>query len=847
MASQAEIDLVVNASNTLRDLQRDLDRVTAAAQAGADPVSVQARIDAQRSLITMSRELDRITRAVQATADPVRVRVDVDSDDASQRLRGLVPDMDRLTGAATGAVGAVGRLGVGIAGAGAAGGAAVPLIAGVVAAVEAIAPAAAVATTGMLAVKLAAGTLQLGMLNVGEAIETAFDPEAKPEDLAKAIAKLAPEAAAFVTELTSMRGAFKDLQLDVQNRLFTDFDDALRDLSTAALPDVEAALDRTADSLNAMALGAAAAATVLAEDGTLGKALAGATAGIQNLEKVPGQAVTAFGQLAAAAAPAFDRVTEAVARVATTVSEKLNTAFESGALEDAINGAIDVLAQLGRIAGNVFGTLGNLLQGVSTEGEGLFGTLERVTQALEAASATPEFQEMLSQLVQTMSLLAKTAVPLFVTALGTVGEVITVLAPFARELIEVLGAALGDALDASREPLVALAGLFGEVVEALLPFVELAGELIAAILPVLTPFFEELGKIVAEMAPFFKQLAENIGVQLLPILERLPEVVGPIMEAFTELAGVIFPLLTEILAEISPSLETAAAALGDMLVELTPLIVELIKFVGVMAEDLLPIVGPVLVGAIIILTSAIEAFADIIGRFVVPAVKGIAALLSGDGSKAFDFFADAASGAADLIKGILVRLLGDTGRNMVNFVEKIQDAAVRAWDAFKQRAGEGVTSVIGYIRDLPGRILDAVNGFATLLRNAGINLMVGFINGIVSMIPDLIRTLGNITNRLPDWKGPAERDATILVKSGQLVMDGLIDGFESRIPDIRASLGDITAIIPQSVAGGSLSRTPGTPTVFVTIGNEAVDQFVTTRVEMAQRERTRVMAQGVRR
>jgi hypothetical protein len=107
--------------------------------------------------------------------------------------------------------------------------------------------------------------------------------------------------------------------------------------------------------------------------------MAGANKGLSNLQKIPGQVVTGLGQLAAAGAPAFNRLTTAVGGAATRIGEQLGAAFESGALEKAVNTAVDLIADLGTVAGNVFATLGNIIAPVQAAGGGLIGVLVQIT------------------------------------------------------------------------------------------------------------------------------------------------------------------------------------------------------------------------------------------------------------------------------------------------------------------------------------------------------------------------------------------------------------------------------------------------------------------------------------
>lgn len=845
-ASNVDLDAVLDTSRTASQLHADLSGVLARAQRGADrdPVTLEAVLDRSGSLARVQDELDDVVDRARATAGDIDVDVDVDTDRARQSLRRFLPDLDEVGRTALRTVASLGSVSAGILGTGAAASSVVPVLAGAVAVLESIAPAAAVGTQAMLAQQLVAGTLKLGMMGVEEAIEAAFDPDADPAALAAAMKNLAPEAKAFVQELQGMKSEFKALRLDVQNRLFRDMDESVKTLSRSALPQVGDALGRTADAMNAMAKGAVSAASELAANGTLGKALEGATKGIENLVDVPGQAVTAFGQLAAAAAPAFDRITKAVARVADEVSDRLNKAFESGALEDAINGAIDVIKQLGRIAVNVFGALKNLISGVDVEGAGLFGTLEKITQSLQDVTGSDTFQKALSELSKTMGALAENAVPLFTSALETIAEVIAILAPPARELIDVLGDNLSGILEAAKEPLKALADAFGELVTALSPIIDLAGELIVAVLPALTPLFTTLKDIIVEAAPVVKQLAENIGEQLTPVLERLPEILEIILPPFAKLAEEVFPLLLDMLVEMEPSLRELSTALGDLLVELAPVVAKAIEFGIAIVEKVMPYIGPVLVGLISGVASVLSFMADIITSVVLPALRGISKLLKGDVTGALAEFDTAVGNTNELVARAFNAMLVKVGGIMDSLINRLTVAAAESGDRLADGIQRGIDRMIREVAGIPQRVIRAVGNLSGILYGAGQSVIEGFLSGIRSQIGRIQDLLNGVTAMIPDWKGPAETDARLLTENGRLIMQSLIDGFDDVLPEVRATLTGVTNSIPGTV--GVPAAATSTPVIHVTIGNQAVDQYVTTRVRSENADRERTMAQGVR-
>lgn len=852
-ANSDDINLtaVLNQARTLADLDRQLTGVIRSAQTGAnqDPIQLRGVLDGARTLVAVRGELDRVITTAQRTSPPIRLQgeVDWDRDRLRSATRSITDDLGRVLRTASsvfrGAAGAIVPLGVGIAGVGAAAGTATPLLAGLVGAVESVIPASAVATQGLLAMQLVTGTVKLGMMGLEEAIENAFDPDVKPEDLAESLDKLAPSARKFVLELAGMKDELKDLQLGVQDRLFKGLDGTLRDLSRSALPQVRGALNDTAVALNKAGRGAADAAVELAENGTLGRALDGATKGLNNLVKVPAQATTAFGQLAAAAAPAFDRITKALGSAATRWSKQLDQAFESGRLEKSIDEAVDSLAQLGRVAGNVFGIIKNVANAATTQGEGLFGTLEKITQALEDVTASREFQTLIGELVKTMSVAADQAFPLFTTALSIVSQLMQELAPVVREVLNVLGPTLLKVLDSAEGPILSLGNAVGLAAIAMLPLVEVAGDLIADLLPSLTPLFETLGVIIQEATPFIRDLADNLSTQLTPILQELPGILEEVLPPFEQLAREVFPVLSDLLTELSPYVADLAQELADLAVELAPVIADFIEFSTVLLGKIIPIVGPLLTGLLLALTISLTGLTRALD-FLLPGIKAVGQALTGD----FRGALKTAGADSEQMKSAVSRafntMAGDAIASVTRMAGSVATESAKAGARLLLGVSQGVDKVKTLLSNLPSIARGAVSGLAGALFASGAALINGLIRGISSKIGEVRSKLGELTSLIPDWKGPMERDRTLLTKNGQAIMDSLMDGFDSRLPEIKAQLGGITAVIPQSVGVPRLNMAPR---IQVSIGGEAVDQYVTYRVRQENDRESRVAAQGVRR
>jgi phage-related protein len=837
-ADPVELQATMDQALSLNAINADLRAITARAESGAEDINLQAELDEVASRLRLALGVAEVVSEVEETAPEIEIEVDIDQDG-----RGAA-SASRLGRTLTGLVGPLTRVSGGILGAGVAASSAAPLLAGVATAVESIAPASAVAVTGMLSLALVGGTVKLAMQGVSEAVSTAFDPEAKPEDLAKAMEKLAPNARSFVNELRSMKDGFKELQQDVQESFFQDFDAALEGLAKTVLPEVSNALRTTAVTLNGMALGAADAAIQLSQTGTLGQALTSATNGLENLSGIPGRVVRGLGQIAAAAGPSFERLTSAAGEGADKISARLSKAFESGALEEAINSAIDAIAQLGRIGGNIFEGLGNIIDTVSGQGEGLFGTLEKITAAFAEVTASQGFQQALKALLDVGGTLVATVLPLISQALQALGPVFQALSAPVQILVRALGEGIGKILTALEPVLVSVANAFGQLVLVVTPFINLAASLIAAILPALVPLFDGLGQALNAMIPFVEALVTNIANQLLPIFTKLAtEVLPQLIPPFVELSTRLIPVLTEVIIALAPTLAKLGELFASLLVALTPVIVEVLNLTVALLDRLLPVIQPVLDLIIKLIEIGLKIFAAQITGLVIPAINILVSLLRGDFSAAWE-------GAKNLVNNIANKIAEIVGRMKDQAVARIKELGNDAVRGFQDLVDRSVAKV----RELPGQIKSALGNLGTLLVSAGADIVRGLINGIESQLSSLRATASKVADAVSgsvkDLLGISS-PSKVMMEVGNDTMDGFMLGIAEKIPDLRNELQGVASLAPSfALPDGQTLRLPQlgqqTPTVQVYLGNELLDRHFDARIARSNQARDRTAIRGVR-
>jgi len=159
-----------------------------------------------------------------------------------------------------------------------------------------------------------------------------------------------------------------------------------------------------------------------------------------------------------------------------------------------------------------------------------------------------------------------------------------------------------------------------------------------------------------------------------------------------------------------------------------------------------------------------------------------------------------------------------------NIVQAAMKGVVQAWDWVWEKAkavfswlggayqsvkgfitnpvSSAVKSVVGFfgdvitrVKQIPGQITGAFSSAGSLLSGIGRKIIDGLINGIQDKFNALRSKLGEVTNLIPSWKGPEDKDKNLLRPAGRLIMGGLQQGIDESLPSLQAQLGGITANI----------------------------------------------------
>ncbi len=227
---------------------------------------------------------------------------------------------------------------------------------------------------------------QNGVLSANDALKSSYDGLASAQDsLAEAskkaasaggggaaggffdVKKLAPEAQKFVNAIKALKPAFEDLRLDVQNRLFKDLDDTIRQLATAYEKPLRDTLGSYADTFNQFFRNLG---TSISQPKFITDLQAGAESSRKALadigDSITTSLVPAFGALSAAAGPFIETLGEEIAGIVTEFSNWVLEGEKTGGLKSFFETASEALRdifvtgkEVGKIIGNIFRILTN--------------------------------------------------------------------------------------------------------------------------------------------------------------------------------------------------------------------------------------------------------------------------------------------------------------------------------------------------------------------------------------------------------------------------------------------------------------------------------------------------------
>lgn len=179
---------------------------------------------------------------------------------------------------------------------------------------------------------------------------------------ADAMAKLSPNAQAFVRKLIELKERFAGLKREVQDRLFEGLDKSLEKLATSWAPKLPKILGGMADALNRVAK---AIAEALGDEDfirNIEKASKAFEGFLDYLGEAAADIIDAFGRIAGASGPILETLGWIIADIADSFADWIEEAEKTGDLESFMETAARYLREIYDIGKLVFQIMGEIIE-----------------------------------------------------------------------------------------------------------------------------------------------------------------------------------------------------------------------------------------------------------------------------------------------------------------------------------------------------------------------------------------------------------------------------------------------------------------------------------------------------
>ncbi|MFD8529409.1 hypothetical protein ACFV0L_18515 [Streptosporangium canum] len=650
----------------------------------------------------------------------------------------------------------------------------------------ALAPAGGIVAALPGVIALGAGamaTLKLALAGVGDAFKSALGDD--PKKFEESLKGLSPAAQAAARELRAVKPALDGLKSTVQDAFFVPLVGQITAVTSALVGPLRAGMSGVASDFGNAAVqvtqflsSSQTASAVNSVFGSLRSAVAAIQPAIQPV-------LAGFRDLAVVGAQFSSGLVPGIASAAARFGEFLSAAASSGRALSWMQSAMEVFRQLGSIAGSVGGILKGVFQAMRTSGSDALGVLGQLLGKVSEFVNSAQGQRILVTIFQSLSQVGQSLFPIFVALGGAVAQI----APHIGNIATALGPGLAAAVSALGPALAALGpGL--TLVATMLSKAFASPEMQAGLLALGQGLSAALAA-VAPLLPIVGQLAGILGQVLGIALQNLSAVLGPVI---TALADALRPALTSVssaLAQLGPVMQPVYAAFGQIAgAVVQQLLPPLLNLIPSLLDGLVPAFVS-LTEAVLPVLPILTDLAVMVIQQVLPALVPILPMLV-KMSVGFAQFGVEVAGVVAKIRPVIDQAVG-IFRWMYNVLvgnSIIPDMVngIGRWIG---------TILVGFFRDLGGKITSAVSNLGPTMMGIGRNIVTGIWSGIQSMASTFYNQINNffsgIVNSVKSSlgiKSPSRVFATI----GRFMMQGMSIGLDKGAGLVIASLNKVTSL-----------------------------------------------------
>ncbi|MEU5863497.1 hypothetical protein ABZ815_20170 [Nonomuraea sp. NPDC047529] len=610
--------------------------------------------------------------------------------------------------------------------------------------VAALPGAAALGAAGLL-------TLTVALSGVGDAFEAALGADQKKFE--EAISGLSPAAQAAARELRELRPVLLAVGNLVQDALFAPLAGQLTALADVLVGPLAIGMSSVASAIAGVVVRVAEFARSGVAVSAIGAVFASLRRAVDELAVAIDPVLTGLARITQVGAQFAAGLAPELALLAARFGTFLSRAADSGRALAWMEGAVQVLRQLGGIASDVWDIVSGVFAAMRATGSDALGVLGTVLDRIAVWVNSLAGQQTLTAIFVALGQMGSALAP----ALVAVAEGVGLLAP----LVAALAVQIGPILTAAIQAVVpALAALFPGVSAI---FAAL-GRAVQAVAPALVPLATAFSSIMVAVAP------------LLPVVGQLAALVAQVLAAAVQaslpslnLLVAAFALAARELAPMLPLLGALAVVLAASVIPaVAPLLPQLAALTAQLVTGLVPILGPVIallaqVGgqlgqillqalvqvtpAVITLVAAVAELLPVILPLLPPLLQLVTTLLPP--------LITLVQSAAMLLRGDLVGAIGTAGRAILEFLVVIDNLGWQLlqglWNGIQSAAGWFRDVIWGFFRNiLPDWVRQAmgINSPSTLFAEIGHFTMLGMAQGMQNSARTVLATASRIAGDL---------------------------------------------------------------------------------------------------
>lgn len=521
--------------------------------------------------------------------------------------------------------------------------------------------------------------------------------------------------------------------------------------------------------------------------------------------------------------------------ISTKFSNWLNKVSASGELQQFIDNGIQALADLGHATRDFFGIINSIGKAAAAGGGSTLSMFADTMSRVRTVVESPAFQTGLTNAFKS----AHEAISAIVTQSGPAlsrffGEFTTTMLTVMPLAGEAIGKALGGVAAALSQPAMqkglidffqGLSNGVSGLLPALSPLGQLLGQLGTTLGNFMTMVGPMLGTAIAALAPIFTVLLQALDPLITALAGGLNTAIQALVPAFTMIGLAVAnflvaltPVIDVMIAALLPVLTQVGTQIAQVLVQALMMVTPLLPVIGALFAALVPVIGQLLAAVLPLIPPLLQLVMQVLMPLI-PVITQIVTACLPPMIAAFSGLVQAVIpvlGIVGQLVTLLMAVLAPAIKTMASVMTTMFTTALRVVTDLVSRFASFISRTISDVKriwsggweGIKNDAKAALSNMGSILVDAGKKLIQGLIDGIASMFGKVQGKLTELTDKLPDWKGPAEKDKTLLFNAGQLVIEGFTKGLESRYDAVRKSLGGLT----DSVANTQF-RSPAMPSI----------------------------------